>query len=90
MVGRRNTVIADAFTFYSAPDLCPHSPVQDLAARFADGRLSTTKLLNADDEELAQMLIEVRGIGRVSVEADSLCLEFTHFASLSGPVLNRC
>jgi len=39
--------------------------IQDLAARFADGRLSTKKLLEADDEQLAQMLIEVRGIGRV-------------------------
>ncbi|KAF8973291.1 DNA glycosylase [Flammula alnicola] len=39
--------------------------VQDLAMRFADGRLSTRKLLEADDEELARMLIEVRGIGRV-------------------------
>lgn len=39
--------------------------VQDLAARFADGRLSTDKLLQANDEELAEMLIQVRGIGRV-------------------------
>lgn len=41
-------------------------PVQDLSAKFADGRLSTQKLLEANDDELAQMLIEVRGIGRVS------------------------
>lgn len=41
--------------------------VLDLAGRFADGRLSTRKLLLADDEELYKMLIEVRGIGRVSV-----------------------
>jgi DNA-3-methyladenine glycosylase II len=41
-------------------------PVQDLSARFSDGRLSTQKLLAANDDELAQMLIEVRGIGRVS------------------------
>ena len=41
--------------------------VQDLAARFADGRLSTDKLLQADDEELAEMLIQVRGVGRVSI-----------------------
>jgi hypothetical protein len=40
-------------------------PVLDLATRFADGRLSTEKLIQADDEELANMLIEVRGIGRV-------------------------
>ncbi|KDQ27608.1 hypothetical protein PLEOSDRAFT_158514 [Pleurotus ostreatus PC15] len=42
--------------------------VQDLASRFADGRLSTSKLLNANDEELAEMLIEVRGIGRWTVD----------------------
>lgn len=41
--------------------------VQDLSARFADGRLSTQKLLEANDDELAQMLIEVRGIGRVGL-----------------------
>ena len=41
-------------------------PVQDLFARFADGCLSTQKLLEANDDELAQMLIEVHGIGRVS------------------------
>ncbi|KAJ8468590.1 hypothetical protein ONZ51_g9542 [Trametes cubensis] len=38
--------------------------VLDLAARFADGRLSTRKLLEADDEGLHSMLTEVRGIGR--------------------------
>lgn len=42
--------------------------VKDLAARFADGRLSTEKLLAADDEGLAEMLIEVRGIGRWTVD----------------------
>ncbi|KAI6113237.1 DNA glycosylase [Pisolithus croceorrhizus] len=42
--------------------------VKDLAMRFADGRLSTTKLLNADDEELVQMLTEVRGIGKWTVD----------------------
>jgi DNA-3-methyladenine glycosylase II len=41
--------------------------VQDLAGRFADGRLSTEKLLNSTDEELAEMLIQVKGIGRVGV-----------------------
>ena len=40
--------------------------VRDLAARFADGRLSTEKLLQASDDELAEILIEVKGIGRVS------------------------
>ncbi|KAI0682419.1 DNA glycosylase [Cytidiella melzeri] len=39
--------------------------VLDLASRFADGRLSTHKLLAAQDEELYEMLTEVRGIGRV-------------------------
>jgi DNA-3-methyladenine glycosylase II len=39
--------------------------VIDLASRFADGRLSTEKLLEANDEELYEMLIAVRGIGRV-------------------------
>ncbi|KAI9068248.1 DNA glycosylase [Trametes sanguinea] len=42
--------------------------VLDLAARFADGRLSTRKLLEADDEELHTMLTEVRGIGRWTVD----------------------
>ncbi|KAL4078520.1 DNA glycosylase [Scleroderma yunnanense] len=42
--------------------------VQDLAARFSDGRLSTTKLLNANDEELLEILTEVRGIGRWTVD----------------------
>ncbi|KAG5645198.1 hypothetical protein DXG03_006716 [Asterophora parasitica] len=41
--------------------------VLDLASRFADGRLSTEKLFNADDEELADMLIEVKGIGAWTV-----------------------
>ncbi|OJA09180.1 hypothetical protein AZE42_00677 [Rhizopogon vesiculosus] len=45
--------------------------VKDLATRFADGRLSTEKLLAADDETLADMLIEVRGIGRVCGLYDS-------------------
>ncbi|KAG6862247.1 hypothetical protein C0995_002178 [Termitomyces sp. Mi166 len=42
--------------------------VLDLAQRFADGRLSTDKVTNADDEELMRMLIEVRGIGRWTVD----------------------
>ncbi|KAG5637038.1 hypothetical protein H0H81_006033 [Sphagnurus paluster] len=42
--------------------------VLDLANRFADGRLTTEKLVNADEEELAKMLIEVRGIGRWTVD----------------------
>lgn len=42
--------------------------IQDLAKRFADGRLSTQKILSANDEELAEMLIQVRGIGRWTVD----------------------
>lgn len=39
--------------------------VQDLATRFADGRLTNDKILNAGDEELYELLIAVRGIGKV-------------------------
>ncbi|EPT04909.1 hypothetical protein FOMPIDRAFT_85468 [Fomitopsis schrenkii] len=42
--------------------------VLDLAARFADGRLSTEKLLAAEDEELYEMLTAVYGIGRWPVD----------------------
>ncbi|TFK54336.1 DNA glycosylase [Heliocybe sulcata] len=42
--------------------------VQDLASRFADGRLTTQKLLEADDEELYELLTAVRGIGRWTVD----------------------
>ncbi|CCO31333.1 DNA-3-methyladenine glycosylase II [Rhizoctonia solani AG-1 IB] len=42
--------------------------VLDLANRFADGRLSTQKLANATDEELSEMLIAVRGIGKWTVD----------------------
>ncbi|KAJ7084384.1 DNA glycosylase [Mycena belliarum] len=42
--------------------------VLDLAARFTDGRLSTKKLIESNDEELAEMLLEVRGIGRWTVD----------------------
>ncbi|KAH9935612.1 DNA glycosylase [Fomitopsis serialis] len=42
--------------------------VLDLASRFADGRLSTEKLLAADDEDLYEMLTAVRGIGRWTVD----------------------
>ncbi|KAI0930616.1 hypothetical protein AcV5_007284 [Taiwanofungus camphoratus] len=46
--------------------------VLDLASRFADGRLSTEKLLQAKDEELYDMLTEVRGIGRWTVDMFAL------------------
>ncbi|KAL1664732.1 DNA glycosylase [Schizophyllum commune] len=42
--------------------------IQDLARRFTDGSLSTDKLLSATDEELAEMLIAVKGIGRWTVD----------------------
>ncbi|GLB37107.1 putative DNA glycosylase [Lyophyllum shimeji] len=42
--------------------------VLDLAKRFTDGRLTTEKLINADDEELVRMLTEVRGIGKWTVD----------------------
>jgi DNA-3-methyladenine glycosylase II len=38
--------------------------IVDLSQHFASGRISTHALTAADDEELAQMLISVRGIGR--------------------------
>ncbi|KAJ7595044.1 DNA glycosylase [Mycena floridula] len=42
--------------------------VLDLATRFADGRLSTDKLLKANDQDLAEMLIEIKGVGRWTVD----------------------
>lgn len=39
--------------------------MKDLATRFVDGRLSVEKLTEASDEDLARMLLEVRGIGKV-------------------------
>ncbi|KAF8210270.1 DNA glycosylase [Mycena galopus ATCC 62051] len=44
-----------------AAGLSARKVITDLAARFSDGRLSTKKLIEANDEELAEMLIEVRG-----------------------------
>lgn len=56
--------------------------VLDLASRFADGRLSTRKLLEADDEELHRMLTEVRGIGAVStITIDGIRFAFAHVMS---------
>lgn len=42
--------------------------MQDLASRFADGRLSNDKILDASDEVLYEMLVAVRGIGKVSTK----------------------
>jgi DNA-3-methyladenine glycosylase II len=42
--------------------------VQDLATRFADGRLSAEGLLAMTDEEVMKALTEVRGIGKWTVE----------------------
>ncbi|CAL1707100.1 unnamed protein product [Somion occarium] len=44
------------------------SYILDLAQRFADGRLSTEKLLQADDDELYGLLTDVRGIGPWTVD----------------------
>jgi DNA-3-methyladenine glycosylase II len=41
--------------------------VKDLAEHFADGRLSSEKLIEADDAELSRLLIAIRGIGQASV-----------------------
>ncbi|KAH8990587.1 DNA glycosylase [Lactarius akahatsu] len=42
--------------------------VRDLATRFADGRLTNQKLLDANDEELFELLTAVYGIGKWTVE----------------------
>lgn len=42
--------------------------IQGLAEKFASGELSTAKLLKATDDEVMEMLIAVRGLGRWSVE----------------------
>lgn len=42
--------------------------IQNLAAKFASGELTTEKLLTASDEEVMEMLIAVRGLGKWSVE----------------------
>ncbi|GAM38843.1 hypothetical protein TCE0_034r09905 [Talaromyces pinophilus] len=42
--------------------------IQGLAEKFSNGELSTQKLLLASDEEVMEMLIAVRGLGRWSVE----------------------
>ncbi|KAI0254101.1 DNA glycosylase [Lactifluus subvellereus] len=42
--------------------------VRDLATRFADGRLTNQKLLDASDEELFELLTAVYGIGKWTVE----------------------
>ncbi len=46
--------------------LCHLFVVRDLATRFADGRLTNQKLLDANDEELFDLLTAVYGIGKVS------------------------
>lgn len=42
--------------------------VVDLAQRFVDGRLSAQGLMEMSDEEVMKALVEVRGIGRWTVE----------------------
>jgi 3-methyladenine DNA glycosylase/8-oxoguanine DNA glycosylase len=41
--------------------------VLDVASRFADGRLSVDRILGATDEELSEMLVEIKGVGIVSL-----------------------
>jgi DNA-3-methyladenine glycosylase II len=41
--------------------------ILDLAARFADGRLSSERLVKMTDEEVMEQLIAVRGIGKWTV-----------------------
>ena len=61
--------------------------VLDLVSRFADGRLSTRKLLEADDEELHRMLTEVRGIGAVSsINIDGIMFRICSCHVYSGQV----
>jgi DNA-3-methyladenine glycosylase II len=42
--------------------------IKDLSARFVDGRLSSEKLIEMTDEQVMDALIQVRGIGRWTVE----------------------
>ena len=64
MGAKRNTVHIHV---KHSPDSLVHiSVVRDLATRFADGRLTNQKLLDANDEELFEMLTAVYGIGKVS------------------------
>ncbi|KAG8953430.1 hypothetical protein FRC04_002272 [Tulasnella sp. 424] len=46
--------------------------IVDLATRFSDGRLSAKKLAEGTDEEVYDMLIEVKGIGPWTVEMFSI------------------
>ncbi|KZT72197.1 DNA glycosylase [Daedalea quercina L-15889] len=56
--------------------------VLDLASRFADGRLSTEKLLAANDEDLYEILTAVRGIGRWICSRYSPCGAPTSYLSV--------
>ena len=42
--------------------------IKDLSTRFVDGRLSSSKLLEMSDEQVMDALIQVRGIGKWTVE----------------------
>lgn len=42
--------------------------IKDLSTRFVDGRLSSEKLIEMTDEQVMEALIQVRGIGRWTVE----------------------
>ncbi|KAK2463288.1 hypothetical protein APHAL10511_004943 [Amanita phalloides] len=46
--------------------------VKDLASRFVDGRLSARNLMEASDEEVMRLLLQVRGIGKWTVDMFSI------------------
>lgn len=52
--------------------------VLDLASRFADGRLSGSKLREMDDAGIMEELIQVRGIGKWTVESESPSYDCPH------------
>jgi DNA-3-methyladenine glycosylase II len=59
---------------------CHLFAVRDLATRFADGRLTNQNILDANDEQLFELLTAVYGIGKVS--------QFSHpLATASKPSL---
>ena len=76
MLGRLSTVRALSYLAFFYSVFTDRSSVQDLAAHFADGRLSTEKLLAAEDEELYTMLTSIRGIGRVGAASSASHLRY--------------
>ncbi len=64
---------------------CHLFAVRDLATRFADGRLTNQKLLDANDEQLFELLTAVYGIGKVS----QLSLPLATSSKSSYPLVDR-